>query len=58
MFNDSYSVAGDYVCGLCKEISGNAIKITIISLWTLISMGFALKSTINMIRSTVMINCF
>lgn len=58
VYNEPYSMAGDFKCGKCQEVSGNVIKIIAISIWTLLSMAFAVKSSISMIRTIVMISCF
>ncbi|CAD8214829.1 unnamed protein product [Paramecium octaurelia] len=53
-----YSISSKYSCGLCTENNKNIIIITLVSIWTLISILISVQSTIKAIQEFVRNFCF
>ncbi|EGR34662.1 hypothetical protein IMG5_004650, partial [Ichthyophthirius multifiliis] len=53
-WGESWSNSAQFKCGKCSEISGNAIKMFFISLYTLIAILFSVKSTMIVIENYIL----
>ncbi|CAD8128511.1 unnamed protein product [Paramecium sonneborni] len=48
-----FSITSSYKCGNCQEVGDNSIKISLISLWTMISIFLSVRGTIQGVEKIV-----
>jgi hypothetical protein len=50
---ETYSHNGSFICGTCSDTRYNSVIITLISLWTMISIFLSVRSTSQMVQGAV-----